>query len=137
MDRTAFVDAGPSAYPIAAAYDGSVFLHEKGRSADGAAFSWFIETADSYLDPETTLLVRGLWPDFKDQVGPVTVTASGRLRPQGVETASQSVAMAPSDAKADLLLSGRLFKLRFSGASAPTGCRIGQPTFDAAPAGQL
>ena len=35
MARTAFVDAGPSAYPIGVTYDGSVFLHEKGRSADG------------------------------------------------------------------------------------------------------
>ena len=37
MARTAFVDAGPSAYPIGAAYDGAVFLQEKGRSADGGA----------------------------------------------------------------------------------------------------
>jgi hypothetical protein len=135
MARTAFVDAGPSAYPIGATYDGAVFLHEKGRSADGAAFPWFIETADSYLDPEATLLIRGLWPDFKDQVGPVTVTASTRLYPQGPTTASQAVTMATHDPKADLLLNGRLFALRFSGESAPTGCRIGQPTFDAAPAG--
>ena len=81
--------------------------------------------------------MRGLWPDFKDQAGPVTVKATARLYPQGATTASQAVAMAPQDAKADLLLSGRLFGVRFSGESAPTGCRIGRPTFDAAPAGQL
>jgi hypothetical protein len=44
--------------------------------------------------------------------------------------------MAPGDAKSDILVSGRLFKVRFSGSSAPTACRIGQPVFDAAPAGK-
>jgi hypothetical protein len=137
MARTAFVDAGPSSYPIGVAYDGSVFLHEKGRSADGASFGWFIETADSYLDPERTLVVRGVWPDFKDQVGPVTVTLSPRLHPQDASLPSASTVVAPDDGKADLLASGRLFRIRFSGESAPTGCRIGKPTFDAAAAGQL
>jgi hypothetical protein len=137
MARTAFVDAGPSAYPIGVTYDGAAFLHEKGRSADGAPFSWFIETADSYLDPDGTLLIRGLWPDFKDQAGPVTVTVAGRMEPQSADAVAQSAAMAPGAGRADLLASGRLFRLRFAGESAPTGCRIGKPTFDAAPAGRL
>lgn len=136
MARTAFVDAGPSAYPVGVTYEGAAFLHEKGRAADGASFTWFIETADSYLDPEGTLLVRGLWPDFKDQVGPVTVTVKPRLHPQDSDQPPAIAAMAPGDAKADLLASGRLFRLRFSGDSAPTGARIGTPTFDVAPAGQ-
>ena len=137
MARTAFVDAGPSAYPIGAAFDGSVFLHEKGRSADGGAFGWFIESADSYLDPEATLLVRGLWPDFKDQAGPVTVSLTGRMHPQDLAAAAASAALAPGEPKADLLLSGRLFRVRFAGESAPTACRIGAPTFDVAPGGKL
>ena len=137
MARTAFVDAGPSAYPIGVTREGVVHLHEKGRSADGAAFSWFIETADSYLDPESTLLVRGVWPDFRDQAGPVTVALAGRMHPQDSEAVMQSVAVAPKEMKADLLAAARLFRLRFSGESAPTGCRIGKPTFDAAPAGRL
>ena len=137
MARTAFVDAGPSAYPVGATFEGAVFLHEKGRSADGAPFSWFIETADNALDPESTLLVRGLWPDFKDQAGPVTTQVVARFRPQEAEAASATVRLAPGDAKADLLLSGRLFRIRFSGESSPTGCRIGTPVFDIAPAGRL
>ncbi len=136
MARTAFVDAGPSAYPVGATYDGAVFLHEKGRSADGGSFAWFVETADSYLDPESTLLIRGLWPDFKDQAGPVSVTLQARFHPQDIEQPPIVAAMAPGDAKADLLASGRLFRVRFSGESAPTGCRIGKPTFDATPAGR-
>jgi hypothetical protein len=40
-------------------------------------------------------------------------------------------------AKADLLVSGRLFRVRFSGSSGPTACRLGQPMFDVAPTGRL
>ena len=107
-----------------------------GHSADGQPFAWFIETADSYLDPEICLLVREIWPDFKDQQGPVTISVAARRHPQDSEQVAVAPAMAPGDAKADVLVSGRLFKVSFAGASAPTACRIGQPVFDAAPAGQ-
>lgn len=136
MARTAFVDAGPSLYPVGVTYAGQVYHHEKGHSADGQAFSWFIETADSYLDPEGRLLVRGVWPDFRDQVGPVTLSVTAREHPQDVERVVAAPAMASGDAKADILISGRLFKVRYAGASAPTACRIGQPMFDVASAGQ-
>ena len=135
MARTAFVDAGPSAYPVGVAYDGSVYFHEKGHSADGAPFAWFIESGDSYLDPERGLLVRGLWPDFKEQVGPVSVTITSRWQPQGEERIFSAPPMAAGDPKVDLLLSGRLFRVRFAGTSAPTAGRIGEPMFDVAPAG--
>lgn len=135
MGRTAFVDAGPSAYPIGVAYDGGVFLHEKGRSADGRSFAWFVESADSHLASEGMTLIRGFWPDFLDQAGPVTVTLRARRYPQDEAVSTVSAAVAPGDARADLLVSGRLFRLRFAGESAPTGCRIGAPVFDAVPAG--
>src|SRR5205085_6364168 len=102
MARTAMVDAGPSAYPIGAAYDGAVYFHEKGRSADGGAFAWFIETTDTYLDPETTLLVREIWPDFKDQAGPVQVRLAARLHPQDQEPVTTSAVLAADAPKADL-----------------------------------
>lgn len=137
MARTAFVDAGPTAYPIGVTREGVVYLHEKGRSADGAGFPWFIETADAALDPDRTLLIRGLWPDFRDQAGPVTVTLNARLHPQDEDVVRASVAVAPGASKADVLASGRLFRIRFAGESAPTGCRIGKPVFDAVPAGMI
>jgi len=130
MARTAFVDAGPSPEPIGVTYDGAVYWHERGASADGAALSWFIETADQYLSPEFTMISRGIWPDFKAQVGPVYVTLTSRLKPQGEERTQGPVGMAVGDAKADLRLSGRLFKVKFSGASVPSYVRIGKPVFD-------
>lgn len=136
MARTAFVDAGPSAYPMAATYEGVVFLHEKGRSADAGPFSWFVETADISLDADSTVLIRGLWPDFRDQVGPVTISVEGRLTPQDAVPTVQAAGVTPGEPRADLLLTGRVFRARFAGNSGPTGCRIGQPTFDVAVAGR-
>jgi hypothetical protein len=130
MARTAFVDAGPSLYPIGVTFEGAAYHHEKGRSADGAPFAWFIETADSQLDPDSVFLVRELWPDFRDQAGPVTMSVKARFDPQGPESTASVLPLAPGDPKGDLLLSGRLFKVRFAGGSAPTACRIGTPVFD-------
>lgn len=136
MARTAFVDAGPAAYPLGATYAGTVYHHEKGHSADGQPFSWFIETADSYLDPESCLLVREVWPDFAEQMGPVTVSLAARLHPQDTPVVTAAPALGPGEAKADLLLTGRLFRVRYEGASAPTSCRIGTPSFDVSRTGQ-
>jgi hypothetical protein len=136
MARTAFVDAGPTAFPVGLSPEGAVYYHEKGRSADGAAFAWFIETAEMVLDPEACVLTREVWPDFKDQVGPVTVSVTARREPQGPAQTVSAPPMAPGEAKADLLATGRFFRVRFSGDSAPTACRIGKPVFDVAPAGK-
>jgi hypothetical protein len=135
--RTAFVGEGPTAYPIGTTYEGNIYYHERGRSADGGSFAWHIETADQLLSPEWRMLVRGVWPDFSDQMGPVQVTLTSRETPQGGETITTSLPMAPGDAKADLLASGRLYRVRFSGESAPTSCRIGEPVFDVERAGKL
>jgi hypothetical protein len=137
MARSAFVDAGPSTHPVAASPDGAVFLHERGRSADGTAFAWFLESADMALDVERVFLIRGVWPDFKDQLGPVTVSLSARRDPQGSAAEPAIATLAPGAARADLLVSGRLVRVRIAGDSAPTGCRIGWPMLDLAPAGKL
>lgn len=136
MARTAFIDAGPSSYPVGVTFDGDVFLHEKGHSADGGRLAWFIETADTYLDPEQTLLIREVWPDFKGQLGTITVDLKARFHPQDDIAGSMAAALAPTQSKADLLVAGRLFRIRYFGDAAPTRARIGTPVFDAAPCGQ-
>ena len=135
MARTAMVDAGPAQHPIGVDPSGGVYHHERGQSADGAAFSWFVETADQYLDEATTMMARGLWPDLADQVGPVSLTVTSRFEPQGAEKMIGPIAMTPGTERADFRVSGRLFRVRFSGGSAPTGCRIGKPIFNVATAG--
>lgn len=135
MARTAMADAGPSPSPVGVHPDGSFYWHERGESADGMPLAWFVETADRYLSEDSTLLVRGVWPDFDEQRGPVSITLKARNTPQGEMTSEQVVSLAPGQSKADLRLSGRLFSVRFSGNSSPTRWRLGRPVFDVAPAG--
>jgi hypothetical protein len=138
MARTAFCDAPPHptpSYPLGVTSDGYIYYHDKGTSADGSAFSWFIETADNYLDPDVNMQVRQVWPDFKDQIGPVMVQVTTRFSPQGDATVVQGSTMAPGDRKSDVRATGRLAKVKFYGNSSPTGCRLGAPTFDVTPAG--
>jgi hypothetical protein len=137
MGRSAMVDANPNLYPIGVTDGGAVYYHEKGHSADGDELGWYIETADQLMDPETRMLVRGLWPDFRDQIGPVTVTVKTRETPQGDEAITSASPMSPTDVKADLLTSGRLFRVRFEGQAAPSYVRLGRPIFDVAAAGKL
>lgn len=136
LARTAFVDAGPSLYPIGVTFEGNAYYHEKGHSADGGMFPWSIRTAGQVLDPDQRLLVKGVWPDFKDQEGPVLPIVYAREHPQGAETSFTGLPMSPDDAKADLWLSGRVLALGFSGNSAPTYMRIGRPVIEYEPAGR-
>lgn len=135
MARTAFVDAGPQQDPIGVTPGGQVFWHERGRSADGGAFAWFIESADQLLSEDQTLMVRGLWPDMVGQAGPAALRLSTRLKPQGESRTYGPYPLAPGVERVDVRASGRLFRVRLSGQGSPTGGRIGRPVFDVAPAG--
>ncbi|MBC7168425.1 hypothetical protein [Phenylobacterium sp.] len=135
MARSAMSDAGPASHPIGVDPDGSVFWHERGQSADGGVIAWFIESADQYLDEGRTLMVRGLWPDFEDQTGAAALTLVSRLKPQGPARTFGPYPLAPGAPRLDLRASGRLFRIRLSGASAPSALRLGRLVFDAAPAG--
>lgn len=136
MARSAFIDAGPAGDPIGVTPQGNVYWHERGQSADGRPLSWSIETADQYLNDEQTALLLGIWPDVKNQVGPILVTAISRLKPQGDENIKGPFAMATGDDKVDFRCSGRLFRLRFEGSSLPAFARLGQLAADIRPAGR-
>ena len=138
MARTAYVDTPPSpnSYPMAVDPSGGLFWHEKGRTANGGTLSWFIETADNYLDPNLTMQVRAIWPDFKNQVGAIAVSVITRFLPQGTETTTSGQTISVGMEKSDVRASGRLAKLRFSGSASPTFARLGNPTVDVVPAGQ-
>lgn len=132
MARTAMVDAGPAQYPIGVTYGGNIYSHEKGNSADGGALSWSIETAFIYLDDNYTALARKLMPDFTDdQLGSVTLSILSRLFPQSADVTAGPYMIAPGQSEVDILATGRLFKMIFSGSSAQAYARIGVPLIDA------
>lgn len=136
MARSAFLDAGPASDPIGVTPQGNVYWHERGQSADGQPLVWSIETADQYISEEVTALLLGVWPDVKNQVGPINITAISRLKPQGDENVKGPFAMATGQDKVDFRCSGRLFRLRFEGASLPAFARLGQIAVNVAPAGK-
>lgn len=130
MARTATVDAGPSLYPCYVTYGGNVYWHEKGHSADGAAFSWRIKSAAIYFDENVVMLARSCWPDIAQQIGPVNLTITSQTYPQGDEVTVGPMTLAPGQDRVDFQASGRLFAMELSGNSSPTDARIGRMTFD-------
>lgn len=136
MARTAMVDAGASAYPCGATFDGHLYWHERGHSADGGVLSWFIETSDQKLDENGSIMIAGMWSDFADQLGPVSVTLTSRFKPNGAAVVKGPYAVSPFDDKTDMRALGRYHRIKFAGASAPSFARIGEPVFDTRPGGQ-
>lgn len=129
--RTARVDAGPSQYPCGVTYGGAIYWEEKSHAADGGTLSWFIETADMYLDENLSTLVRKFWPDINsDQLGAVYLTITTRMFPQGTETVFGPYTSPPGTTELDTMATGRLGKLTLYGNSAPAYARIGRPSLD-------
>jgi len=136
MVRTAYVDAGPSPYPIGVDYAGHIYYHERGQSADGAPIDAYIETADFYLGAgETLFQVRGIWPDIQGQIGALNLTIKTRLYPQSDQRVKGPWALAPGQSKKDFMVSGRIARIRYESNSAPTFWRLGKPVYDAIQAG--
>lgn len=138
MARTAFVDSPPvnSGTPLGVDPSGNIYWHERGYTADGGTFSWYIETADNYLDPESLMQVRRIYPDVKNQQGPMMVQVTSRESPQGTERTVQGTTMAPGAVKSDIRNTGLLMRVRFYATAGPTAGRIGKPIFDVTPAGK-
>lgn len=135
MERTAFAGASPS--PVGVAFDGSVYWHERGNSADGAALDGFVETGGQYLDPaERVMLIRGFYPDFRDQKGPIRLQVWGKMEPQSDWTLLTDQMVAPRQEKVDFLASARIMKLRIASDSSPAEWRMGKPQVDVVPVGQ-
>ena len=131
LARTAAVDAGPTANPLWVTYSGDCYWHETGNSANGSEIAWHIETSAQYLnDAQDRVLIRGIWPDFEDQQGTVSLTIKYRAYPQAAERTKGPYSLTVGTSKRDFLADGRIAALRFSGSSAPASIHFGKPTLD-------
>lgn len=138
LARTAFCDvsAATNLYPVGVTYEGNVYYHEKGTTADGWPHSWFIETSDFYIDDqERCMMVNRMWPDFQRQTGPISMTLKGLQYPQSNPVVFTSQVLTNNTTKVDFRFSGRLIRMKLSGNSAPSDMRLGVPAFDVMPAG--
>lgn len=137
LSRTAWIDAGPQSNPIGVTPTGAVYLQEKGNSADGGPITGFIESADFYLgDAPGGIRVNGMWPDFKNQIGAVTMTLFTRNHPQAPTVYTHGpYTLTPGQEKRSFRAEGRIARLRFDFSSSPAFVRGGKPEFDIAPVG--
>lgn len=134
--RSAYTDAGPHPNPIGVSPDGWAYWHEKGHSADGGILQWFLESCDFYFDEaDGGLMVNGVWPDFKNQIGAVKMTIFTREYPQASERTKGPWSLAPGQSKKSFRLAARIARVRYDGASAPAYARGGKPEFDTAAIG--
>lgn len=131
LPRTAYVDSGPQPYPIGVSPDGWAYWQEKGHSADGAVLSGFIESTDFYLDEsDGGVLVNGIWPDFKNQIGNLSLSLFGRQWPQSTERQYGPWSIQPGQAKRSFRMMNRIARVRIDFSSAPSFARGGKPEFD-------
>jgi hypothetical protein len=131
LARTAFMDAGPLDSPLGIDPQGAVYYHERGNSANGAPFSWSIECADQYIgEADQIMLLKGVWPDLKDQQGAIQLSITTRLYPQDVERTRGPYILAPNRNRRDFRIQGRIMRMRMSATSSPTYARGGKMEFD-------
>jgi len=135
--RTAWIDAEPQSNPIGVDPTGNVYLHEKGNSADGGPITGYIQSADFYIgEADGGVMINGMWPDFKDQLGPVTMTMFLRNHPQAMNIRTHGpYTLPPGLEKKSFRASGRLAQLRFDWSAGPVFVRGGKPEFDVSPVG--
>lgn len=131
LPRSAYVDAGPQPFPVGVKATGQVYWHEKGHSDDGSPLAGFIESADFYLsEADEGVMVNGVKPDFKDQLGPLMLTLKTREFPQSAQRPHGPWSLAPGQSKRSFRLAGRVVSVRWEWSSAPAYARGGKPEFD-------
>lgn len=136
MARTAFCDAGVQTYPMGVTYAGTVYQHENGNDADGAALDWHIKSADQYIgNGEQCLQFQGIWPDFEDQQGDVELTVYVREYPQSTAVTKGPYTLSEGASKKDFRASGRVAAIKFAASTEPSFARLGKPTFQAVTTG--
>jgi hypothetical protein len=156
MPRTAWVDIGTYPKPLGAEYlrdnneatistiygltEGRslVYSHEDGVNADGTAITAFIQSG--YFDiseGDNMLFMKRFIPDFKNQVGNLTVNLL--LRPYPQATASPSsldpYVITPTTQKVDTRARGRQISLKIETSEIDTNWRYGTLRVDVIPDG--
>jgi hypothetical protein len=82
------------------------------------------------------MFLKAVEPDFEDQEGVISLTLNSREYPQGPQTMHGPFALADGGNKRDFRASGKVFAMRFEGASNPSYMRAGKPVFDVSVGGR-
>lgn len=121
LARTSLIDSNPMEYPCMADASGYLYWHEKGFSANGGPMNAYTETGDIRLsEGSAVMLMRGMWNDFDDQQGNLSLTVRTKLFPQDTYQDFGPYTLAPAASKRDFMASGRFISLRLESNTAPT-----------------
>lgn len=120
--------------PILIGFDGYLYEHESGTTADGASLSWMVQSTGTYANEgESRVYVLGVWPDFEQQGGSINLTLTTQDYPQATAVSKGPWALAAGREKRDLRAEGRIIGTRWEG----TGfARFGKPSFEIRPGGR-
>lgn len=157
MARTAWVDVGTYDKPLAAEFmqDGTqtptgatiygltpgralIYYQEDGVNANGQAINSYIKSGYFDIgDGDNMLFMRRFIPDFKNQVGDLTVHLLLRAYPQATASPSSldPYTITPITQKVDTRARGRQISLRIEGNSVDNNWRFGTMRVDIQPDG--
>ena len=156
MPRTAWQDMGTYEKPLATTYDpegteatistiygltagrSRLYNQEDGVNADGAAINAFIKSGYFDIgDGDQMLFMSRFIPDFKDQVGNLTIHLLLRPFPQASASPSSldPYVIAPNTQKVDTRARGRQISLRIESSDVDSNWRFGTMRVDIKPDG--
>ena len=128
IPRTAYTNAVPS--PVGVTFDGQIYWHERGSSADGQAFSWSLETSGLYMNNgERHAQIKKWRPDYV-QEGAVNLNIYSRRYPQDDERVFGPYVASRGKKEVSVRASGMMLRAVFSGNSLPSSARFGKQTFE-------
>jgi hypothetical protein len=124
--------------PYMGGADGYIYQHENGYDDNGAALPWSL-TLSPYAMNEggVHMDVSYIVPDFKDQVGDITLTVNtwDRLNDTAVEDTETETVAAMDSGTIDLRVSGRYIGMTLSASSLGCYMRLGKPVAFIQPSG--
>lgn len=135
--RTAWVDAGVFANPIAAGFDGYLYQHEVGADGDGVAIEKSIEAAPIDMSKGNVRFdIAGIIPDMKDQSGTVEMTLLCRDKPNSDVESFGPYDLDPDTERLDIRADGRQAGLRLVSNTIGGRFRLGEVRVDVDMAGE-
>jgi hypothetical protein len=137
--RTAWaVRQGSSTTVYATDDDGYIYQHESGVNDNGASMAWSLETGLIDVDKANkSMNVWGYVPDFKRQVGDITVTFASYDQPRASATETKAKTVADDDTIVDLAMAGRHLKMSYAGTGVDCDIRFGVEQIEVSDAGDL
>lgn len=132
---TAWAERGVESNPIAAYSDGTLKIQERGSTANGEAFTAFLESGFMDLqDGHTHSFIKRYTPDFQGLSGGVNVSVKSKEWPQATNVTTTNLgAINATTEKVDTRISARQIAIRYDWNSSPTDGRLGKILFDVVP----